>query len=79
MIDFISVRYRWLPENACLDNVFELLRRNGQHAVGVADRQQRLLGYIARLAELVMIQSSRLAGAERAFGSPRGPWAMPGA
>jgi Mg/Co/Ni transporter MgtE len=36
--------------------------------VGVVDRQQRLVGYITseNLAELVMIQSSRSARAERA-------------
>ena len=36
--------------------------------VGVVDRQQRLVGYITseNLVELVMIQSSRSARAERA-------------
>lgn len=78
VIDFMQREIPTVPENACLDNVFELLRRKGQRAVGVADRQQRLLGYITpeHLAELVMIQSSRSARAERAFSSPRGPRAM---
>ena len=42
--------------------------RPGQRIVGVVDPQQRLVGYITaeNLAELVMIQSSRSARAERA-------------
>jgi len=52
-----------VPENACLDNVYEQVRRMGRGVVGVVDRQGRLAGYITaeNLAELVMIQSSRSA------------------
>ena len=68
VLDFMARDVPTVPENACLDNVFELLRRGSQRIVGVVDRQQRLVGYITseNLAELVMIQSSRSARAERA-------------
>ncbi len=68
VLDFMQRDVPTVPENACLDNVFEQLRRAGQRVVGVVDRQQRLLGYITaeNLAELVMIQSSRSARAESA-------------
>ena len=68
VLDFMARDVPTVPENACLDNVFELLRRGSQRMVGVVDRQQRLVGYITseNLAELVMIQSSRSARAERA-------------
>ena len=54
-----------VPENACLDNVFEQLRRKGQRVVGVVDANKRLVGYITseNLAELLMIRSSREARA----------------
>jgi CBS domain-containing protein len=50
-----------VPENACLDNVFEQLRRKGQRVVGVVDPNKRLVGYITseNLAELLMIRSSQ--------------------
>jgi Zn-dependent protease/CBS domain-containing protein len=50
-----------VPENACLDNIFQQLQRTGKRVVGVADARQRLVGYITaeNLSELVMIQSSR--------------------
>jgi Zn-dependent protease len=50
-----------VPENACLDNVFEQLRRQGRRIVGVVNPQQRLVGYITQenLAELLMIRSSQ--------------------
>jgi CBS domain-containing protein len=66
--DIMDTNVPTVPENACLDNVFEQLRRQGQRAVCVVDRQQRLQGYITaeNLAELVMIQSSRSAREERA-------------
>jgi stage IV sporulation protein FB len=68
VIDFMARDVPTVPENACLDNVFEQMRRGGSRLIGVVDRQQRLMGYITadNLAELVMIQSSRSARAERA-------------
>ena len=67
VLEFMARDVPTVPENACLDNVYELLRRGGQRVVGVVDREQRLLGYITaeNLAELVMIQSSRSARTER--------------
>jgi CBS domain-containing protein len=67
VLEFMTRDVPTVPENACLDNVFEVLRRQGQRVVGVVDPQQRLVGYITaeNLAELVMIQSSRSARAER--------------
>jgi Zn-dependent protease/CBS domain-containing protein len=52
-----------VPENACLDNVYQQLQRNAKRFVGVVDPRQRLLGYITleNLTELIMIQSSRAA------------------
>jgi Zn-dependent protease/CBS domain-containing protein len=68
VLDFMARDVPTVPENACLDNVFRLLQGRRQRLVGVVDRQQRLVGYITseNLAELVMIQSSRSARAERA-------------
>jgi len=68
VLDFMARDVPTVPENACLDNVFQLLQRRGARMVGVVDRQQHLVGYITseHLAELVMIQSSRSARAERA-------------
>jgi Zn-dependent protease/CBS domain-containing protein len=67
VLDFMARDVPTVPENACLDNVFQLLQRRGQSMIGVVDRQQRLVGYITpeNLAELVMIRSSRAARAER--------------
>jgi len=52
-----------VPENACLDNVFQQLQRSVRRLVGVVDLRQRLVGYITaeNLTELIMIQSSRAA------------------
>ena len=52
-----------VPENACLDNVFQLLQGSRRSLVGVVDPRQRLVGYITaeNLSELIMIQSSRAA------------------
>ena len=52
-----------VPENACLDNVFQSLQRAGRRMIGVVDPRQRLVGYITaeNLSELIMIQSSRSA------------------
>lgn len=53
-----------VPENACLDNVFERLQRSPTRLVGVVDPAGRLAGYISaeNLSELIMIQSSRASG-----------------
>jgi CBS domain containing-hemolysin-like protein len=53
-----------VPENACLDHVFQRLQRSGTRVVGVVDPQGRLVGYITadNLTELIMIQSSRASG-----------------
>ena len=60
-----------VPENACLDNIFQLLQRSRSKLVGVSDGRQRLVGYITaeNLGELVLIQSSRGAGTP----TPSGP------
>ena len=52
-----------VPENACLDNVFQQVQRSAKRLVGVVDPRQRLVGYITaeNLSELIMIQSSRAA------------------
>jgi Zn-dependent protease/CBS domain-containing protein len=57
-----------VPENACLDNVFEQLRSKGRGVVGVVDPNKRLVGYITseNLAELLMIRSSQEARAAAA-------------
>jgi Zn-dependent protease len=49
-----------VPENACLDNIFEQLRSQGRF-IGVVDPNKRLVGYITQenLAELLMIRSSQ--------------------
>jgi CBS domain containing-hemolysin-like protein len=53
-----------VPENACLDNVFQRLQRSSARLVGVVDPAGRLVGYITaeNLSELIMIQSSRASG-----------------
>jgi Zn-dependent protease/CBS domain-containing protein len=58
-----------VPENACLDNVFERVQRSAARLVGVVDPVGRLVGYITaeNLSELIMIQSSRASGP----GAPR--------
>jgi CBS domain containing-hemolysin-like protein len=60
-----------VPENACLDNVFQRLQRTGPRVVGVVDPQGRLVGYITaeNLSELIMIQSSRASGPGAAAGA----------
>src|SRR5436190_1033731 len=57
-----------VPENACLDNIFQTMQRSRTRVVAVVDARQRFVGYITaeNLSELVMIQSSRSARAERA-------------
>jgi Zn-dependent protease/CBS domain-containing protein len=53
-----------VPENACLDHVFQRLQRSATRLVGVVDPAGRLVGYITaeNLSELIMIQSSRASG-----------------
>jgi stage IV sporulation protein FB len=53
-----------VPENACLDNIFERVQRSAARLVGVVDPAGRLVGYITaeNLSELIMIQSTRKSG-----------------
>jgi Zn-dependent protease len=50
-----------VPENACLDTIFQTMQRGGSRIIGVVDPRQRLVGYITaeNLAELIMIRSAR--------------------
>ena len=68
VLDIMDREVPTVPENACLDNVFQRLQRSGTRLVGVVDPQGRLVGYITadNLTELIMIQSSRAA-------APRAP------
>ncbi|MBO0765937.1 MAG: site-2 protease family protein [Hyphomicrobiaceae bacterium] len=61
-----------VPENACLDNVFQRLQRSPARLVGVVDPGGRLVGYITaeNLSELIMIQSSRASGPAALAGRP---------
>jgi stage IV sporulation protein FB len=63
VLDIMDRAVPTVPENACLDNVFQRLQRSGTRLVGVVDPQQRLVGYITaeNLSELIMIRSSRAA------------------
>lgn len=67
VLDIMEREVPTVPESACLDNVFEQVRRRGRGVIGVIDPRQKLVGYITseNLAELVMIQSSRAARTER--------------
>jgi CBS domain-containing protein len=53
-----------VPENACLDHIFQRVQRSAARLVGVVDPGGRLVGYITaeNLSELIMIQSSRASG-----------------
>lgn len=64
VLDIMERDIPTVPENACLDHVFQRLQRAGTRLVGVVDPQQRLVGYITaeNLSELIMIQSSRASG-----------------
>ena len=68
VLDIMERDVPTVPESACLDNVFEQVRRRGRGVIGVVDPGQKLVGYITaeNLAELVMIQSSRSARTEQA-------------
>ncbi len=64
VLDIMDREIPTVPENACLDNVFERLQRSAARLVGVVDPSGRLVGYITaeNLSELIMIQSSRASG-----------------
>ena len=64
VLDIMDRDVPTVPENACLDNVFQKLQRSGARLVAVVDPGRRLAGYITaeNLSELIMIQSSRTAG-----------------
>jgi len=63
VVDVMDKDVPTVPENACLDNVFQSLQRQAKRLVGVVDPRGRLAGYITaeNLSELIMIQSSRAA------------------
>jgi Zn-dependent protease/CBS domain-containing protein len=63
VVDVMDRDVPTVPENACLDNVFQTLQRQAKRLVGVVDPRGRLTGYITaeNLSELIMIQSSRAA------------------
>ncbi len=64
VLDIMEREIPTVPENACLDNVFERVQRSPARLVGVVDAVGRLVGYITaeNLSELIMIQSSRASG-----------------
>lgn len=64
VLDIMDRGVPTVPENACLDNVFERVQRSAARLVGVVDPAGRLVGYITaeNLSELIMIQSSRASG-----------------
>jgi Zn-dependent protease/CBS domain-containing protein len=74
VIEAMETAVPTVPENACLDNIFQMLQGSRRSLVGVVDPRGRLVGYITaeNLSELIMIQSSRAArqGAPRAGGRP---------
>ncbi|HEY7550666.1 MAG TPA: site-2 protease family protein [Hyphomicrobiaceae bacterium] len=61
-----------VPENACLDNIFQRVQRSPARLVGVVGPGGRLVGYITaeNLSELIMIQSSRASGPPGPTGRP---------
>jgi Zn-dependent protease/CBS domain-containing protein len=65
VLDVMDREVPTVPENAHLDNVFQMLQRAGRRIIGVVDPAGRLVGYITaeNLSELIMIQSSRAASA----------------
>jgi stage IV sporulation protein FB len=66
VLDIMERDIPTVPENACLDNVYQSLQRAGSRVIGIVDARGRLAGYITaeNLSELIMIQSSRAAGAQ---------------
>ena len=73
VVDAMDKDVPTVPENACLDNVFQSLQRTGRRLIGVVDALGRLRGYITaeNLSELIMIQSSRAARTGASPGSPQ--------
>ena len=68
VLEFMTRDVPTVPENACLDNVYQQLQRSRASASSASSTASALLGYITaeNLAELVMIQSSRAARAAQA-------------
>jgi CBS domain containing-hemolysin-like protein len=64
VLDIMDREIPTVPENACLDHVFQRLQGARAPLVGVVDPAGRLVGYITaeNLTELIMIQSSRASG-----------------
>jgi Zn-dependent protease/CBS domain-containing protein len=73
VVDAMDKDVPTVPENACLDNVFQSLQRTGRRLIGVVDALGRLRGYITaeNLSELIMIQSSRAAHTGAPPGAPQ--------
>jgi Zn-dependent protease len=67
VIDIMDREVPTVPENACLDNIFQLMQGGPGRVVAVVDAGKRLVGYITaeNLTELIMIQSSRSARTEQ--------------
>lgn len=68
VIDIMERDVPTVPENACLDNIFQQMQQSRARITAVVDPQRRFVGYITpeNLTELVMIQSSRSARSEQA-------------
>jgi Zn-dependent protease/CBS domain-containing protein len=75
VVDVMARDVPTVPENACLDNVYQSLQRAGSRVIGIVDARGRLAGYITaeNLSELIMIQSSRAAGAQVRSSSAQRP------
>jgi CBS domain-containing protein len=71
VIDIMDRDVTTVPENACLDNIFQQMQKSRARVIAVVDPQKRFVGYITpeNLTELVMIQTSRSARAEQAAAS----------
>jgi Zn-dependent protease len=61
VLDIMARDVPTVPENACLETVFEALQKGPVGVIGVVDPQQRLVGYVSaeNIAELLMIRSAR--------------------
>jgi Zn-dependent protease/CBS domain-containing protein len=68
VIDIMDREVPTVPENACLDNIFQQMQKSRARVIAVVDPQKRFVGYITpdNLTELVMIQSSRSARGQAA-------------
>jgi Zn-dependent protease len=64
----IMVTVPTVSDKACLETVMQALQRSRAPAVGVVDRDQRILGYVnaENISELLMLRSASTALAERA-------------